>query len=101
MNYWHNSAPPLVTTHPDYGVLASRILISNHHKNTHDDILNVATQLYHYKDIHGMFIQSFLNNYKIILDNHEEIQEMLMFERDYNLDYFGFKTSRTSIFTKN
>ena len=83
----------LITTHPDYGVLASRILVSNHHKNTEEKYLDVVSKLYNYKDIHG--VQSPLVN-KQLFDNvqshSEEIQEMFDFDRDYLLDYFGFKT---------
>ena len=40
----------LATTHTDYGILASRILVSNHQKNTEDDYLSVVSQLYDYRD---------------------------------------------------
>ena len=43
----------LSTTHPDYGILSSRILISNHQKNTEDDYSVVVSRLYDYVDIHG------------------------------------------------
>ena len=43
----------LITTHPDYGILASRILISNHHKKTTSDYLEVIEKLYNNKDVHG------------------------------------------------
>ena len=39
----------LITTHPDYGILASRILVSNHHKNTDEKYLDVVNKLYNYK----------------------------------------------------
>ena len=42
----------LATTHPDYGVLASRIMISNHHKNTTGDFHKICKQLYEFKDIY-------------------------------------------------
>ena len=42
----------LSTTHPDYGTLASRILISNCHKNTLNNFLQVNEALYDFKDIH-------------------------------------------------
>ena len=42
----------LSTTHPDYGILASRILISNCHKNTFSNFLQVCEKLYDFKDIH-------------------------------------------------
>ena len=83
----------LATTHPDYGVLASRILISNHHKNTNEDIYAVATQLYEFKDIHGVHHPIIsADQYKVILENYREIQSMIDYERDYYIDYFGFKT---------
>ena len=83
----------LITTHPDYGVLASRILISNHHKNTDENYLHVVNKLFNYKDIHG--VKSSLVNEELfnIVNNHTEtIQNMFNFDRDYLLDYFGFKT---------
>ena len=83
----------LITTHPDYGILASRILVSNHHKNTSESYLEVVDQLFHYKDIHG--IQSPLVSKELfdIVNKHSEtIQSFLDFNRDYLLDYFGFKT---------
>ncbi len=83
----------LATTHPDYGILASRILISNHHKNTNEDIYVVATQLYEFKDIHGVHHPIIsAEQFKIIIDNYQEIQSMIDYDRDYYIDYFGFKT---------
>ena len=43
----------LITTHHHYGILASRILISNHHKNTSSSFASVIKELYEFKDIHG------------------------------------------------
>ena len=83
----------LITTHPDYGILASRILVSNHHKNTDEKYLDVVSKLYNFKDIHGD--QSSLVNkalFDVVQSHSEEIQQMFDFDRDYLLDYFGFKT---------
>ena len=83
----------LITTHPDYGILASRILVSNHHKNTDEKYLDVVSKLYNFKDIHGE--QSSLVNkalFDVVQSHSEEIQQMFDFNRDYLLDYFGFKT---------
>ena len=83
----------LSTVHPDYELLASRILISNHHKNTDENYLNVVEKLYHYKDIHNVHSPIISEQlYNIVKNNHKLVQNMLMFENDYNLDYFGFKT---------
>ena len=83
----------LITTHPDYGILASRILVSNHHKNTTKNYLEVVSKLYNYKDVHG--VRSPLVNeelYNLVNEHSEKIQSFFNFERDYLLDYFGFKT---------
>ena len=83
----------LSTTHPDYGVLASRILISNHHKNTEESFLNVIEKAYNYKDIHGEHSPIISEDlHKIVKNNHEIIESWFDYERDYLLDYFGFKT---------
>jgi ribonucleoside-diphosphate reductase alpha subunit len=83
----------LASTHPDYNVLASRITISNHHKNTTDSFCKVMTQLYEYKDKHGE--QSPLVSQKLydVIQNHGDYLESIIdYSRDYLIDYFGFKT---------
>ena len=83
----------LATTHPDYGVLASRILISNHHKNTNQDMYKVSKKLYDFKDIHGVHHPIISKEqFNIIKNNKQEIQSMIDYNRDYFIDYFGFKT---------
>ena len=83
----------LATTHPDYGILASRILISNHHKNTNQDMYKVSKKLYDFKDIHGVHHPIISKEqFDIIKNNKQEIQSMLNYDRDYFIDYFGFKT---------
>ena len=60
----------LSTLHPDYEILASRILISNHHKNTESDYKTIVAKMYHYKDnknkqcplVHDDFYQLVMNN---------------------------------------
>jgi hypothetical protein len=83
----------LASTHPDYNVLASRITISNHHKNTVGSFSQVMTQLYEYKDKHGQ--QSPLVSqqlYDVVQKHGDELESILDYERDYLIDYFGFKT---------
>jgi len=93
----------LSTIHPDYGVLASRIVVSNHHKNTDYLFSNVMMMLYNFNDVHG-------ENYPLISKNlwdfttlySEEIDDMIDHERDYLIDYFGFKTlERAYLFKYN
>jgi ribonucleoside-diphosphate reductase subunit M1 len=83
----------LATTHPDYGILASRILISNHHKMVDENYLNVVEKLYNNTDIHNIKTPIVSDElYNLVKDNHELIQSWFNFENDYLLDYFGFKT---------
>ena len=83
----------LSTTHPDYSTLASRILISNHHKNTDEDYYTVATKLYNFRDVNGVhspiISESF---YYIVKENKDSINAMFDYNRDNLIDYFGFKT---------
>jgi ribonucleotide reductase alpha subunit len=81
------------TNHPDYATLAGRIVVSNHQKNTDPVFSNVMEQLYEFRDIHGTHyslvsesLHEFTQRYS------EQINEMIFHNRDYLIDYFGFKT---------
>jgi ribonucleoside-diphosphate reductase alpha subunit len=81
------------TTHPDYGILASRVLISNHHKNTNGAYNDTIIGLYNYTDMHGKHCPIISKRlYDLVMENLEEIEKMFKFNRDYLFDYFGFKT---------
>ena len=83
----------LCTKHLDYGELASRIIISNNHKNTLPSFYKSMKILYEAKDIHGN--QTPLlhkDTWRVIQDNKKELDEMIDYERDFLIDYFGFKT---------
>lgn len=93
----------LSTQHPDYGILASRVVISNHQKNTEPTFVKVMERLYFFHDFNG--IHSPLLSYEtwnIILQNANELESMLVDDRDYLIDYFGFKTlERAYLFRVN
>jgi ribonucleotide reductase alpha subunit len=81
------------TQHPDYGVLASRILISNHQKNTDPSFSKTMKNLYEFKNIHGLqkpLIAEYIWNF--IEANAHEIDNIIDDNRDYLIDFFGFKT---------
>ena len=83
----------MATTHPDYGTLASRILISNHHKMVDANYLHAIEKLYNNTDIHNIKTPIISEKlYNVVKNNHEVIQSWFDFDRDYLLDYFGFKT---------
>lgn len=90
------------TLHPDYGTLASRIVVSNHQKNTDSNFSTVMNNLYNFNDIHGIHkplvsesLYQFTNKHSLELDS------MIVYDRDYLIDYFGFKTlERAYLFKK-
>jgi len=91
------------TQHPDYAVLAGRVVVSNHQKNTESSFFSVVEKLYWYNDIHGN--HSPLLSHEMWLNvnhNREELEEMIDYNRDYLIDYFGFKTlERAYLFKVN
>lgn len=114
-----NNAVSLSFDHPEYGVLASRLLVNNYHKNnilyifnhfngeiSLDDIKNktylyVCKILYENKDIHGEQHPIIAPDlYKIILNNHERIENLIDYSYDYNYDYAGFKMLEKTYLSK-
>ena len=93
----------LSTQHPDYGVLASRIVISNHQKNTDSSFSNIMKSLYEFVDIHGThkpLIAEYI--WKFIEQNADQLNDMIENSRDYLIDFFGFKTlERAYLFRLN
>lgn len=84
----------LLTTNADYGVLASRIIISNHHKNTHDSFIQVVRELASQKNPRNDLPLKYLaDSYIQVCERFAaEIEAKIDYERDFLLDYFGFKT---------
>ena len=83
----------LTTMHSDYGTLASRVLISNHQKNTDENFYNVCFKLYNYEDKSGEKAPLLSDRFmKVVRENKDVIQDIFDFKRDFLLDYFGFKT---------
>ncbi len=78
---------------PEYNVLASRIIISNHHKNTSPSFSETVQILYNNKDIHNAespLVSEEL--YEIVSKNKEKLNTYIDYQRDFSFDYFGFKT---------
>lgn len=83
----------LETSEPEYGILAARILINNHHKNTLTSFKDKMEKLYRRTDHTGKS-HPFLNKtfYKFVCTNQRKIEAMIDYQRDYLLDTFGFCT---------
>lgn len=87
----------MIVTHPDYGKLASRISISNHHKNTSPSFSETITLLYHNVDTeghHNPLVSDAL--YEVVMKNKDKLNNCIDYNRDYSFDFFGFKTLERS-----
>ena len=85
------------TLNPDYGTLASRIVVSNHQKNTEQSFSTVMMMLYNFKDVHGEHYPLISQElYQIISEHGEMFNTIIDYNRDYLIDYFGFKTLEKS-----
>jgi len=84
----------LMTTNPDYGTLAARIAVSNHHRNTSNKFTEVVAQLANQTlDKTGENVCSVSQELLDICEKHgEAIDKKIDYQRDYLFDYFGFKT---------
>lgn len=83
----------LSTIHLDYGALASRIVVSNHQKNTLASFTDTMNILYNFNDANGLsspLISDNLYSYSQLY--REQLEETINYDRDFTVDYFGFKT---------
>jgi ribonucleoside-diphosphate reductase alpha subunit len=83
----------LASTHPDYNILAGRLIVSNHQKNTSPIFSQTITYLYNFKDKHNNhspLISSQL--YDTVMLSPDKYDGLCDYSRDYLIDYFGFKT---------
>ena len=83
----------LSSTHPDYNVMAGVISISSYQKNTNPSFSETMGLLYNFKDkhdIHHPLIDK--NFYDFVSQNSEFCDNLVQHERDFLIDYFGFKT---------
>ena len=92
----------MTATHPDYALLASRIAISNLHKNTNKSFSQNYQELYHYKDpkTGGNAPLIAEEVYEIVQENAEVLDSTIIYDRDFAFDYFGFKTLERSYLLK-
>ncbi|MEO6289180.1 MAG: ribonucleotide reductase N-terminal alpha domain-containing protein, partial [Ginsengibacter sp.] len=88
----------LATKHPDYALLASRIAVSNLHKNTVKSFSETMRKLYHYTDKGSGKKTPLLSDevWNVIEENAELLDSTLIYDRDFGFDYFGFKTLEKS-----
>lgn len=95
-------AATMTVSHPDYAQLAARISVSNLHKNTKKSFSEVMTDLYTFVNPRNNKKSPLIADdvYDIIQNNKEEIDSRIIYSRDFNYDYFGFKTLERSYLLK-
>lgn len=96
------TAASLTTKHPDYAILASRIAVSNLHKNTVKSFSETMYKLYNYTDKTTGKKMPLLSDetWKVIQENAELLDSTIIYDRDFAFDYFGFKTLEKSYLLK-
>ncbi|GAA4797808.1 ribonucleoside-diphosphate reductase subunit alpha [Olivibacter ginsenosidimutans] len=96
------TAASLTTKHPDYALLASRIAVSNLHKNTVKSFSETMARLYHYIDPKTGKPAPLIADdvYDVIQANAIELDSHIIYDRDFSFDYFGFKTLEKSYLLK-
>jgi len=96
------TAASLTVKHPDYALLASRIAVSNLHKNTIKSFSRTMQLLYDARDSKtGKPVPMLADDiWAIIRDNAELLDSTIIYDRDYGFDYFGFKTLEKSYLLK-
>ncbi|RZJ66581.1 MAG: ribonucleoside-diphosphate reductase subunit alpha [Flavobacterium sp.] len=96
------TAASMTVTHPDFAQLAARIAISNLHKNTKKSFSETMSDMYHYVNPRTNQEAPLLSDevYEMIQKNAEKLDSAIIYNRDFNYDYFGFKTLERSYLLK-
>jgi ribonucleoside-diphosphate reductase alpha subunit len=91
-------AATMTTKHPDFAKLAARIAVSNLHKITSKSFSNTMKRLYTYVDPKTGQNAPLISKetWKVIKEHAAELDEAIIYDRDFAYDYFGFKTLERS-----
>lgn len=92
----------MTVTHPDYAILAARIAVSNLHKQTKKQFSSVISDLYHYVNPKTQKLSPMISQetYECVMRHSEELNSAIVYDRDFNYQYFGFKTLERSYLLK-
>lgn len=96
------TAAAMTTKHPDYAKLAARIAVSNLHKNTKKSFADTVRDLHKYIDPKTGENAALISDelYQVVKANADVLDSAIIYDRDYNFDYFGFKTLERSYLLK-
>jgi ribonucleoside-diphosphate reductase alpha subunit len=95
-------AATMTTRHPDFAKLAARLAVSNLHKTSSKSFSNTMKRLYQYVDPKTGQNAPLISKetWKVIKDHAAELDEAIIYDRDFNYDFFGFKTLERSYLMK-
>lgn len=96
------TAASMTVTHPDFAQLAARIAVSNLHKNTKKSFSETMSDMFHYVNPRTNQEAPLLSDevHEVIQKNAEKLDSAIIYNRDFNYDYFGFKTLERSYLLK-
>ena len=96
------TAAAMTISHPDYAQLAARIAISSLHSNTNKSFSETMDSMHKYISPRTMQYAPLISDevHKVIMENAEFFNSHIMYSRDFNYDYFGFKTLERSYLLK-
>ncbi|KAG0452366.1 hypothetical protein HPP92_025030 [Vanilla planifolia] len=96
------TAAAMTANHPDYASLAARIAVSNLHKNTKKSFSETIKDMYnHFNEESGLKAPLIADDvYEIIMKNAARLDSEIIYDRDFDYDYFGFKTLERSYLLK-
>eukprot|EP01018_Ginkgo_biloba_P019780 Gb_21933 [translate_table: standard] len=96
------TAAAMTANHPDYALLAARIAVSNLHKNTKKSFSETIKEMYAHVDLRSGQKAPLVADdvYNIILKNASRLDSEIIYDRDFDYDYFGFKTLERSYLLK-
>ena len=88
----------MTVTHPDYAILAARIAVSNLHKQTKKQFSMIISDLYHYVNPKNNKAAPMISKhiYEIVMKHADELNSAIVYDRDFNYNFFGFKTLERS-----
>lgn len=92
----------LTTRHPDFAKLAARLAVSNLHKTTSKSFSNTMKRLYQYVDPKTGQNAPLISKetWKVIKEHAAELDEAILYDRDFTYDFFGYKTLERSYLMK-
>ncbi len=92
----------MTSTHPDFSKLAGRIAVANLHRKTSDSFTETVATLYNHIDPKTKENMSLISKsiYDLSIEFKSRIEREIAYSRDYEYDYFGFKTLERSYLLK-